>query len=103
MENKITREDYNKALDVVEAYNLNLFKIDDSQLKTPISKWVDSMFLSKKLKNVLLMAEKGEIRCHIRGYSSIKFIEDINIDNFFKIRGAGKESWKEFLKVRKLA
>ena len=95
----ITREEYNKALDIVEEYNKQLFigGVGSSFVnKTKISEWEKLWEASGMLSNniiKIMKLEKGE-------YVYVEYIEDITKRCFFKTRGLGKVAWNEFIKLR---
>tara|TARA_R110002012_G_scaffold131321_1_gene283873 strand:- start:511 stop:804 length:294 start_codon:yes stop_codon:yes gene_type:complete len=94
----ITREEYNKALDIVEAYHKQLFidSVSGSLRdlgKTHLKDWKDYPKCSRRLKNVL----------HDAFYGDWKFaenIEDISIRELRRCRGAGKKTLDEFKELR---
>ena len=94
----ITREEYNKALDIVEAYHKQLFigSVGSSLRdlgKTYLRDWEYYPKCSRRLKNVL----------HDAFYGDWKFaenIEDIDIRELRKCRGAGKKTLDEFQELR---
>lgn len=96
----ITREEYNKALDTVEAYHKQLF-IDSvigslrGLANTPVLKWDKYQKCSKRLQTALWRAEhyNNEHDCNY-------FIETMNWNEFRKIQNAGKKSWDEFVELR---
>ncbi len=86
----ITREEYNKALDIVEAYHKQLFI--DSGLrnlgKTEWTKWDKlNTDCSVRLRNIIL-ANPGF------------YLEDMNYDLFIRFRNSGNKTWIEFVKLR---
>lgn len=94
----ITREEYNKALDVIEAYHKQLFiDVVGSSLrdlgKTHLRDWEDYNKCSRRLKNVLQDAFYGD-------YKFAENIEDIDIRQLRKCRGAGKKTLHEFTELR---
>jgi len=96
----ITREEYNKALDTVEAYHKQLF-IDSVSgslrdlANTPVLKWDRFQNCSTRLKSVLRTAE-----LYNNEYDSNYFIETMDWNEFRKIRNAGKKCWDEFIELR---
>jgi len=81
----ITREKYNRALDVVEAYQEQLFIYHRN--KTPIEDWRKLRECSTRLQNILIGTWNP---------IAIKYIEDITFKNFMRLRNAGRKSWYEF-------
>jgi len=96
----ITREEYNKALDIVEAYQKQLFiggvtnSLRDE--KTTIANWEGLKDCNKRLRNNI-----GNITEYKDGkLQEIKYVEDISRFNFNKTEGLGKKSWREFVYLR---
>ncbi|MFL1896813.1 hypothetical protein ACJRPK_13990 [Aquimarina sp. 2-A2] len=87
----ITREQYNKALDIVEAYHKKLsvdkIKIENSE-KTPNKEWLESNACSTRLRNIIYYDDY------------FKYIEDWEKKEFIRIRGAGLKTWNEFERLR---
>ena len=96
----ITREEYNKALDTVEAYHKQLF-IDSvgSSLRnlanTPVLKWDKFHQCSTRLQTALRTADR-----YNREYDCNYFIETMSWNEFRKIRNAGRKCWAEFIELR---
>lgn len=92
----ITREEYNKALDVVEAYHKQLFigsVMSCNNDKTLVDDWINAN--RNKISGKLIKClERREFRCE--GERLFVYIEDITEHNFMKGRDNGKVSWKEF-------
>ena len=90
----ITRLEYNTALDVVEAYQKQIFSINIPDLrnvgKTTILNWIPYHTCSTRLHNVL--RENFVIGDF--------FLEDIDKDLFFRFRNGGMKSWLEFVELR---
>jgi hypothetical protein len=94
----ITREEYNKALDIVEAYHKQLFIGGVSSSlrdlgKTHLRDWEDYSKCSRRLKNVLHEAFYGD-------WNFAENIEDIDIRRLMKCRGAGRKTLNEFQELR---
>jgi len=85
----ITREEYNKALDIVEQYHKQIFKMRDK--KTPLINWMNSHDCPGRLRTILK-------RLHI--YEGIEYVEDVNEFNFLALHKAGSTSWKQFKRIR---
>ena len=89
----ITREEYNKALDIVDAFHVQLKKDVQDGIdigKTLTSNWVHYHTCSTRLHRILKN----------NSYGGEFFIEDINKTLFFKFRNAGRKSWIEFIELR---
>ena len=86
LDKRITREHYNLALDVVEAYQKQLFQSGRGVSKTYTADWVDRIegIMSTRLQNAL------------RSKHMPRFLEDITEKSFLRVRGVGKKAWKEF-------
>lgn len=87
----ITREEYNKALDIVEAYHKQLF-IDSVSLrglgKTEWTKWAKlNTHCSVRLRNIILA-------------NPYFYVEDMTYDLFRKFRNSGDKTWNEFTELR---
>ena len=96
----ITREEYIKALDIVEAYHkqigLNDIDLTKNENKTRISDWDKLDQCSSLLANRIINLEK-----YVHGqYISIDYLEDVTKQVFFTARGLGEKSWKEFVALR---
>ena len=94
----ITREEYNKALGIVEAYHkqLNLDVVGTSLRglgKTHLRDWEGFPKCSTRLRNVLYNAFYGDCKF-------AKNIEDIDIRRLRKCSGAGKKTIDEFKELR---
>ena len=84
----ITREDYNRALDIVEAYNKQISIIINNQpSKTKVGDWISVNNCSGRLSNTLRTL--GDV-----------YIEDINPRAFARVRNAGACTWREFTDLR---
>jgi hypothetical protein len=97
----VTREEYNQALNIVEAYHKELTEKFINNLningKTVVSHWVRIIACSKRLNNILMgehcsYDERDEYR--------MQYIENITKKDFMKRRHAGKGAWNEFVKLR---
>ena len=93
----ITREDYNKALDVVEAYHKQLFIGGVGSSLTPISEWCKWRECSTRLRNVLLNIRQGTPSWV--NYQE-DFIENIRVDMMRRFPNCGKRSLDEFKELR---
>jgi hypothetical protein len=93
----ITREEYNKALDIIEAYHKQLFTNSVSIKFTPVSKWIKLKKCSSRLRNVLLNVERGNPEW-------IEYqedcIENIKIDMMAKFPNCGTKCLDEFKELR---
>lgn len=102
MKNKLTKkEQYLTALDIVEKYhnqlNLQIVSVNDyhvNENKTFIEDWEGLIKCSARLRNGLT----GPYSVNIR--KKVKYIEDLTIRDFFKIRNLGHKAWSEFEKLR---
>jgi hypothetical protein len=103
----ITREDYLNALEIIDNYHRqndlaekvsNESSTDKKINKTEIKDWINSLDRqpSTKLANILL----DQFRFS-EGNPPFKYIEDITKREFLQLRQAGKQSWEEFLELRK--
>ena len=96
----ITREEYNKALDIVEAYHKQLFidSVSDNLRdlgNTPALKWDKLHECSARLRSALISADY-----YNKEYGGNYFIETIDRDRFRRIRNAGHKTWEEFVRLR---
>jgi len=95
----ITREEYNSALDLVEAYHKQLFigitgNARDNA-KTHIHDWSELPKCSTRLYHALIASTVDT------GYGvPIKYIEDITKRSFLRLRDVGYVSWWEFVELR---
>jgi len=87
----ISREEYNKALDTVEAYHKQLFLCDvGSSLitkKTPIAKWSEYAKLPTKIKNVFFR-------------TGTEFMEDMTYELMMSQAYLGQSHWSTFIAIR---
>ena len=89
----ITREEYNKALDIVEAYHKQLFidSVSGSLRdlgKTEWTKWTKlNSDCSTRLRNIILANPDF-------------YLEDMTYDLFRRFRNSGDKTWNEFLELR---
>jgi len=92
----ITRKEYNKALDIVEAYHKQIFFNKDNEIKkTPLLEWDKVQICSNRLYRVLEALNHYNY-VHCKNY----FIENMIWGEFAKQKGAGKKTWDEFTKLR---
>jgi len=95
---EVTRDEYLKALDIVEAYHKQVFLFDAQLLrknaKTKIRDWDKFWECSTRLQN--------NLQCMIfpKTREPIEYIEDITRKLFMKQRNVGRKSWIEFSKLR---
>ena len=97
----ITRDEYNKALDIVEEYHKQL--INDSFIdtlrsisKTRLYEWDKLNICSVRLQRLFEMIYSYE-----NEYETEKlYIEDLKWQQFKKWNGAGRKSWYEFEDLR---
>ena len=97
----ITREEYNKALDIVEAFNKQLFiGVVSSSLrsvgKTPLLEWKKFNLLKGRLPGVL----KEIYSYNIDRHNKTVYVEDLIWQEFRSYSGAGKKTWNEFVEMR---
>lgn len=97
----ISREEYNKALDIVEAYHKQLFLcgVDSSlrsEKKTRLFDWEKRKLLPVLLQNVFKNVSSYEDE---KG-GKIHYIEDITWQEFKQFKYAGKKSWDKFVELR---
>ena len=89
----ITREEYNKALDIVEAYHKKLFidSVSGSLRdlgKTEWTKWTKlNTECSTRLRHIILANPDF-------------YLEDMTYDLFRKFRNSGDKTWNEFIELR---
>ena len=84
----ITREEYNKALDIVEAYQKQIFiSINSDSGKTRIKNWHLLKKCSTRLVNVLTNGK-------------FEYIEDIISKEYYNSYLGGKKGWYEFQRLR---
>ncbi len=91
--NEISRPEYLEALEVIDHYHLqedNIERINQSG-KTLIREWVASHSCSIRLVNALH---------NYLEYYPVKYIEDVSMRSFLKVRNAGGKSWVEYLHLR---
>jgi len=87
----ITREEYNKALDIVEAYQKQLFIGDVSvslkDKKTPLNEWTEL----SKCPTIILNWYKA---------LDLEYVEDMTYEKFMRCRGLGSTYWQTFISIR---
>lgn len=87
----ITREDYNKALDIVEAYHKHIGVVSRSLRDLGKIEWTKWNKLntdcSVRLRNIILANPDF-------------YLEDITYDLFKKFRNSGDKTWSEFIELR---
>ena len=96
----ITREEYNKALDVVEEYHKQLFiNISNIQneilTRTPILEWNKLDKCNQRLYNALRRLERQN-----KENGLDVFIENITEKSLKSIRNAGRKTWVDFKILR---
>ena len=97
----ITRKEYDKALDLINAYHRQLM-IDKMNSSINLFDWLKIIkkekHISTRLHNIL-----NEYNKHWSRNPSDRqkiFIDDIDKDMFMKFRNAGSKTWKEFVELR---
>jgi len=92
----ITREEYNKSLDIVEAYHKQIFfNKDNESKKTPLLEWDKLQDCSSRLKYAIKRLYWWEYELN-----KTSFIENLTWKQFARIPRAGKKTWDEFTKLR---
>jgi hypothetical protein len=93
----ITKQEYLNALEIVEAYHIQLAqKISPIKL-TPIMQWSELTVCSVRLRNILRDIRIGNMRS--RDYKE-DFIENIQINEMRRARGCGSKTVNEFIELR---
>ena len=91
----ITDKEYLQALEIVKAYHKQLQNDIDGVHLTPIRNYVLNVDCSVRLKNILILIERGDYeKCHE------KYIENIVPKKMNRIRGCGKKCILEFIELR---
>ena len=95
----ITRKEYNNALDVVEAYQKQIFttKIEDElecNKNTKVEDWDKISLCSTRLYNILTGKYEYDKKY------KIKFINGLTKKEFKSHKYAGQVSWTEFKELR---
>ena len=95
----ITREEYNKALDIVETYNKQLFiGVVGSSLrdvgKTKLNEWDKLNECSTRLYRILTGFHRYNKTA--KNY----YIEDLTNEEWSKFYLAGAKGWREFIELR---
>lgn len=92
----ITRSEYNKALDVVEAYHKQLFVDKIAEVRgTKFKDWHNFTMCGTRLKSIL-----EQIDDYTEEYDKNIYLENLTWKEFATFRHAGKVSWKEFVELR---
>ena len=88
---KITREEYNKALDIVEQYHQQLVLKKADIILSEEKNWTywkkSNTECSIRLKNIILSNPNYNV-------------EDMNERTFLSLRNAGRVTWHEFIELR---
>ena len=100
----ITREEYNSALDLVEAYHKQLFigitgNARDNA-KTLVEDWSELPKCSTRLYHALVGRGRYTGYGYEKSHQPFKYIEDVNKSGFMKLRDVGQVSWTEFVELR---
>lgn len=98
---KITREEYNKALDVIELYHKQLFESANGigvrdLIKTKLLDWDKFHLCGTRLRHILINIDSDD------QYKNRKptYIEDLTWYEFSKYVHAGKVTWRKFTELR---
>ena len=94
---KISREDYLKALDIVEAFHLNLFEERRYVEDAPV--------VAIRISGFLAEEEDLPVRVYdaLKRYKEVAgdvYIEKVCKFDFIKMRNVGKKTWIEFCDIR---
>lgn len=89
----ITKEEYIKALEIVEAFHSQLNLSINRSLKTSILEWEKLDDCSIRLRNVLYNIRQGN------DYNE-ENIEDIKIKKMRRLRNCGRKTLNEFINLR---
>lgn len=97
----ISREEYNKALDTVEAYHKQLFLCGvgsslRAEKKTRLLDWEKLHLCSTRTQRILERTYNQENEYNIKPL----YIETLTWQKFKELSYAGKVSWTDFVKVR---
>ena len=96
----ITREEYNKALDTVEAYHKQVFMGSNSSLrsvgKTPLLEWRKFNLLKGRVQRILNKIYTS----NMKNKNKITYVEDLVWHEFYRFEGAGKKAWDNFVEIR---
>ncbi len=97
----ITREDYNKALDIVEAYHkqIAISGLRDNG-KTKLYEWAMESDCSTRLRNALTGRWQRQNNPNYVQPEGLEYLEDVKEVVFMRIRNAGRKAWDEFVKLR---
>ena len=88
----ITREEYNKALDVVELYHKQLALDVDTVIREKIEDWLVKN--RRVIPNRLFLAISRESERYT-------YMDEINRERFLRIRWNGVTLWREYQHVTK--
>lgn len=96
-DNKITREEYLKALDIVESYHEQIFHEANIIRQSPIVQTKLSDFIQhcNDMPGLLCSALNEYLR--VWGDLPLKLVMK---SDFLKLRNAGKKSWNKFEELR---
>ena len=97
----ISREEYNKALDIVEAFHKQLFisSVGSSLRvagKTRLLEWKKLDMCSTRVQSLFKMIYEYENKYN----TDHVYIEDLCWQKFKNFRNAGKVAWTDFVEVR---
>ena len=100
----ISREKYNKALDTIEEYHKQIDRLIVSVAKVDggnIEKWIEVNEPDPRIANILRRGLNTYTEHGKEKYKQFLSIDTITESGFRAIRGAGKQSWKDFDELRK--
>lgn len=99
----VTRDEYLRALEIIDIYHRQNDKEPKTDHLTEIIKWEYFNTCSIRLKNTLIEIMQG-IDIYINSQGNIlfkeSFIENISIKKMYRIHGVGEKVVKEFIKLR---
>ena len=89
----ITREEYNKALDVVEAYHKQIFSFKKEN-RTTVDEWVN--------KHPKLPIRVYQALTHLDHNNErlFTYLDQVNQREFLRIRNIGVQAWRDFVDIR---
>lgn len=96
-ENKITKEEYLKALQIVESYHNQIFHDANLIRQSPIIQTTLNEFLQNS-KDIPGLVESA-LTEYLKVFGDLS-LQSVKRSDFLKLRNAGKKSWGKFEELR---
>jgi hypothetical protein len=99
LDNRISKEEYLKALQIVESYHNQIFKEANLIRQSPIIRTMLSEFLQQDKDIPTLL--RNALNEYLEAFGDLS-LDTVSKSNFYKIRNAGKKSWLKFEELREV-